>query len=100
MRRLSSVVAGSKRRLCRALGLARLLKEQLEVAIQYRVAAPPSSTGAGLQRQPNSSGVGAGAGMQRLADDLLQTGHVKLATLDSRYAIFAPGGGGRYYGIG
>ncbi|XP_047736133.1 uncharacterized protein LOC108666402 [Hyalella azteca] len=71
IRRLHSVVSGSRRRMGRALALARTLKHQLEVAVQYK-------------RHSSAS-------LQRLLQALRCTGHVRLDRIDPRYAVFAPG---------
>lgn len=70
VRRLVSVVGRSRRHMTRALGLARTLRDQLEVAVQY-------SLGRDHDRR-------------RLLHRLHHTGHVRLQRMDRRYAIFAP----------
>ena len=69
MRRFSEVVGVSRRHMARVLGLAKTLREQLEVAIEYR---------------RNCS-------LETVKRVLQTTGHAQLTRVDRNYAIYVPG---------
>ena len=69
VRRLSEVVSCSRKFMARSLGLAKTLREQLEVAIEYRKS----------------------SSLQTLRGVLETTGYAKLSKVDQNHLVFVPG---------
>ena len=82
VRRLSSVVTFSKQRLCRALVLAKCLRDQLELAIQFKIVRSKCQDLNGSAHDKKMDD------MYQLYEELHATKHVRLRSIDQRYDMF------------